>query len=130
MKKNSTTQMSSSGMRQVNKKLTIGLDLGDQNSRYCVLDEQGDAIREGGVPTTRKGLDRVLGAMPRAPGCRRISRCRMLLSFSPRSGHSVKRIEVEVDALSIRQSSLDLPSQIIGEHLIAAAFDCTQRLSN
>ena len=66
----------------------------------------------------------------RAPGSRRISRCRMPLSFSPRSGHRVQRIEVEVDALSIRQSSLDLPSQIIGEHLIAAGFDCTHRLSN
>ena len=38
MKKNSTTQVSSSGMRTANKKLTIGLDLGDRNSRYCVLD--------------------------------------------------------------------------------------------
>jgi len=47
-----------------------------------------------------------------------------------RSGHSVQRIEIEVDALSIRQSSLDLPSQVIGEHLIAAGFDRTQHLSN
>jgi hypothetical protein len=32
------------------------------------------------------------------------------------------RIEIEVDALPIRQSCLDLPSHIIGEHLIAADF--------
>jgi hypothetical protein len=44
--------------------------------------------------------------------------------------HSVLRIKIEVDALSIRQSSLDLPSHIIGEHLIPAGFDCTQHLPN
>jgi len=26
--------------------LTIGLDLGDRSSRYCVLDEHGEVLRE------------------------------------------------------------------------------------
>jgi len=30
------------------QKLTIGLDLGDQSSWYCVLDEQGEVVLEQG----------------------------------------------------------------------------------
>ena len=52
-------------MTRANRKLTIGLDLGDRSSRYCVLDEQGEVIVEGSVATTRKGLAQVLGAKPR-----------------------------------------------------------------
>jgi transposase len=51
--------------RAQKRKLTIGMDLGDRSSRYCVLDEQGEAILEGSVATTKKGLDQVFGALPR-----------------------------------------------------------------
>src|SRR5215468_4751407 len=36
--------------------LTIGLDLGDRSSCYCVLDEAGKVILEQKLPTTPEGL--------------------------------------------------------------------------
>ena len=47
------------------QKLTIGLDLGDRNSWYCVLDEAGQIQLEQRVRTTAKALGEVFGAMPR-----------------------------------------------------------------
>ena len=32
------------------------MDLGDKNSRFCVLDGNGEVVGEGGVATTRKAL--------------------------------------------------------------------------
>jgi transposase len=47
-------------------KLTIGLDLGDRNSFYCVLDGGGQVIREQKLSTTAKALREVFGSMPRS----------------------------------------------------------------
>lgn len=65
MKKISTvgTQQTMNISRQ---KLTIGLDLGDRNSWYCVLDEAGQIQVEQRVRTTAKALGEVFGAMPRS----------------------------------------------------------------
>jgi transposase len=46
--------------------LTIGLDLGDRNSWYCVLDETGQIQLEQRVRTTANALREVFGAMPRS----------------------------------------------------------------
>ena len=46
------------------QKLTIGLDLGDRHSWYCLLDEAGQIQVEQRVRTTAKGLEEVFGAMP------------------------------------------------------------------
>ena len=46
--------------------LTIGLDLGDRNSWYCVLDEAGHIHVEQRVRTSAKVLQEVFGAMPRS----------------------------------------------------------------
>src|SRR5215472_6397200 len=46
--------------------LTIGLDLGDRNSFYCVLDEAGQIQLEQRVRTTAQALREVFGAMPRS----------------------------------------------------------------
>jgi transposase len=46
--------------------LTIGLDLEDRNSWYCVVDEAGQVKREQRVRTTTKALQEVFGAMPRS----------------------------------------------------------------
>src|SRR5215475_1545080 len=46
--------------------LTIGLDLGDRNSWYCVLDEAGQVRVEQRVRTTAKTLREVFGGMPRS----------------------------------------------------------------
>jgi len=46
------------------QKLTIGLDLGDRSSWYCVLDEAGTIVLEQKVSTTAKTLQEVFGGMP------------------------------------------------------------------
>jgi transposase len=45
--------------------LTIGLDLGDRNSWYCVLDQAGQIQLEQRVRTNAKALREVFGGMPR-----------------------------------------------------------------
>jgi transposase len=65
MKKTSTATIKQS--RNISEqKLTIGLDLGDRNSWYCVLDEMGTIQVEQRVRTTAKALQEVFGAMPRS----------------------------------------------------------------
>jgi hypothetical protein len=48
-------------------KLTIGLDLGDRSSWYCVLDERGEVLLEQRLGTTPKAMKEVFGAMPTQP---------------------------------------------------------------
>src|SRR5271157_1962160 len=48
------------------QKLTIGLDLGDQSSWYCVLDEAGEVVLEQRLGTTPKAMKEVFGGMPRS----------------------------------------------------------------
>jgi len=68
MKKVSTgTAMQSRNISQ--QRLTIGLDLGDRNSWYCVLDEAGQIQLEQRVRTNAKALQEVFGTMP----CSRIA---------------------------------------------------------
>jgi len=65
MKKVSTVAAAQS--RNISQqKLTIGLDLGDRNSWYCVLDETGQIQLEQRVRTTAKALQEVFSAMPRS----------------------------------------------------------------
>ena len=45
--------------------LTIGLDLGDRLSYYCVLDEAGKVIQEANVGTSKKAMAMVVGSMGR-----------------------------------------------------------------
>jgi transposase len=47
-------------------KLTIGLDLGDRTSHYCILDEAGNVILEQSLPTTPKGIHQVFSRIPRS----------------------------------------------------------------
>src|SRR5436305_14088126 len=47
-------------------KLTIGLDLGDRSSCYCVLDETGRIVMEQKVSTTPKALQAAFAGMPRS----------------------------------------------------------------
>ena len=48
------------------QKLTIGLDLGDRSSWYCVLDERGEVVLEQNLGTTQKAMKEVFGGMPDA----------------------------------------------------------------
>ena len=45
-------------------KLTIGMDLEDQFTYYCVLDETGELLVEQELPTTKQGMKQVFGRMP------------------------------------------------------------------
>src|SRR5882724_11095994 len=47
-------------------KLTIGLDLGDRTSHYCILDEAGTVILERSLPTTPNGIQQVFRSIPRS----------------------------------------------------------------
>lgn len=66
MKKNIITRQSP---RQATKagrgSITIGMDLGDKTSRYCVLNEEGDVAGEGSVATTKKGIVEKFGGLAR-----------------------------------------------------------------
>jgi transposase len=65
MKKGSTAEAKQS--RNISQqKLTIGLDLGDRNSWYCVLNEAGQIQIEQRVRTTEKALRDVFAEMPRS----------------------------------------------------------------
>ena len=48
------------------QKLTIGLDLGDRSSWYCLLDEVGEVLLEQKLGTTPKAMREVFGSMPRS----------------------------------------------------------------
>jgi hypothetical protein len=54
MKKNSKVKQSPKRARaRKEKPKVIGMDLGDKTSRYRVLDEQGEVVKEGSVATAR-----------------------------------------------------------------------------
>ena len=48
------------------QKLTIGLDLGDRWSFYCVLDEAGKILVEQKVATTPEAMKQTFGKIPRS----------------------------------------------------------------
>src|ERR1051326_2602964 len=73
MKKNIT------GKRSPRRKLnptTIGMDLGDKTSHYCVLERDGQVGSTGTVPTTKKGMLRTFG---------RWKRCRLAMEVDRKS---------------------------------------------
>jgi transposase len=65
MKKSSTEQTCKSEIIK-EQKLTIGVDLGDRWSFYCVLDEAGKIILEQEVPTTPEAMKHAFSRMPRS----------------------------------------------------------------
>ena len=64
--KKSSTAAAASRRRISNQKLTIGLDLGDRSSWYCVLDEAGEVMSEQKLSTTAKGMREGFVTMPRS----------------------------------------------------------------
>ena len=66
MKKISTAAAREMGKIE-GQKLTIGLDLGDRSSWYCVLDAAGEVVLEQKVGTTPKAMKEIFGGMPRRP---------------------------------------------------------------
>jgi len=61
-----TITAAAANKRNFSGKLTIGLDLGDRWSWYCVLDEAGEVVQEERVATTPKAMQQAFAAMPRS----------------------------------------------------------------
>jgi transposase len=66
MKKNNKNSKSPMRSKKIRKsdRVTIGMDLGDKTSRYCVLNAAGEVVTEGACATTRKGMAQMFGALP------------------------------------------------------------------
>lgn len=66
MKKNSTVKRSPkrAAARKVEGPITIGMDLGDKTSRYCVLGNE-EQMLEGSVATTKKAMQQKFAGMRR-----------------------------------------------------------------
>jgi transposase len=109
MKKVSTAAVKRS--RNISQqKPTIGLDLGDRNSWYCVLDEAGEIQLEQRVRTTTKAFQEVIGESRRkddrldAQTLARLARIDPEL-LSPMKHHQVGlRLRAAMDAFALHQS--------------------------
>src|SRR5215204_4015065 len=62
MKKNSTRPPS---RKASGRPAAIGMDLGDKTSRYCVLEGEGEVVKEESGGTTKEGMLQVVGSMAR-----------------------------------------------------------------
>lgn len=75
--------------------LTIGVDLGDRRSSYCVLDQQGEVIEKGVVTSTPLNFERHFQKYPRSlvaiEVCYRASRSMLLHSY-PSFNRRARRI--------------------------------------
>lgn len=80
MKKNSNLAGSLKGKRasksRKSEAITIGLDLGDKMSHYCVLAGDGEKLYEGKVATNKQALAEVFGAL---------AKCRIALEVGTHS---------------------------------------------
>jgi len=65
MKKSSTMAMERIQIFKEHQ-LTIGVDLGDRTSHYCILNEAGEVILESKLPTTPKGIEEVFSRIARS----------------------------------------------------------------
>jgi len=100
MKKNNTGKRQKGRGKARKPCFTIGMDLGDKTSRYCVLDEQGEVVREDSVATTKNVMAQKLGAM---------RRCRIALevgTHSPWVSRLLKSLGHEVIVANARQVKL------------------------
>ena len=101
MKKHSTTDKSPKQERKAWRgPITIGVDVGDKTSRYCMLDEQGAVLREGGFATSKNGVTQQFASL---------GRCRIALevgTHSPWMSRLLKSFGHEVIVANARQVKL------------------------
>ena len=102
MKKNSTRPQSPRGAAARSKgPITIGLDLGDKTSRYCVVGDNGEVMSEGSVATTRKAVAQKFTGM---------GRCRIAMevgTHSPWLSRMLTALGFEVIVVNARQVQFD-----------------------
>ena len=80
--------------------LTIGIDLGDKTSRYCLLNNRGEVVKEASVGMSKKGLAQAFGTM---------KRCRIVLevgTHSPWVSRLLESLGHEVFVANPRQLKL------------------------
>jgi transposase len=80
--------------------LSIGIDLGDRNSRYCVLDAEATILFERETRTNMKAMERTFGAL---------DRCRIAIevgTHSPWVSRVLKKLGHEVYVANARQLEL------------------------
>jgi len=69
MKKRSKSQKSQKPTvktKVIQERVTIGMDLGDKTSRYCMINHEGEILREGQVTTSKAGMAEAFGPLGRA----------------------------------------------------------------
>ena len=52
--------------QQKREELTVGIDIGDRSSCYCILDQTGEVSSEGKLPSTTEAYRQQFGGMARA----------------------------------------------------------------
>ena len=57
--------MRTSGKNIFQGQLTVGVDLGDRSSAYCILNEAGEIVFEHKLATTPEAMKQVFGSLPR-----------------------------------------------------------------
>lgn len=101
MRKNSTTTQSPKRPRKAAQEpMTIGMDLGDKSSRYCMLNGDGEVVEQRSVATTKKGMSQVFGGL---------RRCRIAMevgTHSPWVSRLLKGFGYEVIVANARQVKL------------------------
>jgi len=102
MKKNITAPKNAKGATTARKResFTIGMDLGDKTSRFCVLNQAGEIVRESSVTTDKKGLAREFAAR---------QKCRIAIevgTHSPWISRLLKGFGHEVIVANARQVKL------------------------
>jgi transposase len=101
MKKNSIVQKSPKGVSDSRPEpITIGMDLGDKTSRYCVLGAGGEIAAEGTVGTTKKAMAQKFTGM---------RRCRIAMevgTHSPWLSRLLTNLGYEVIVANARQVQL------------------------
>jgi transposase len=117
MKQNSIRQQSPRQAKEASQEpMTIGMDLGDKSSCYCVLNGSGVVVKEGKVATTRAGLRQLFGAM---------RRCRMAIevgTHSPWVSRWLTQMGHEVIVANPRQVKLISQSSRKDDRLDAQAL--------
>jgi transposase len=86
--------------KRSDENLTIGLDLGDRSSRYCVLNQDGEVVETGSTATTKKGLNRIFAARKRGRLALEVG------SHSPWVSRQLKKLGYEVIVANPRRTRL------------------------
>ena len=102
MNKNSSRSKSPKASKKATRatNVTIGMDLGDRTSRYCMLDANGEVLREASAATTKKAMTQVFATM---------KRCRIAIevgTHSPWVSRLLKSFGHEVIVANARQVQL------------------------